>query len=116
MESSVVVRTAPPPLPAAVRGEPPPRHGGPVVLLRFLRAHGMLNTKYARLALRLAWLKLRWRGRLVTDALARAAVNRGHGVHRPRRDDRDRQGRQAASRPLVVDRARHQDPRARGRG
>jgi acetyltransferase-like isoleucine patch superfamily enzyme len=70
MESSVVVRTAPPPLPAAVRGEPPPRHGGPVVLLRFLRAHGMLNTKYARLALRLAWLKLRWRGRLVTDGMA----------------------------------------------
>jgi acetyltransferase-like isoleucine patch superfamily enzyme len=70
MESSVAVPTAPPPLPAAVRGEPPPRHGGPIVLLRFLRAHGMLNTKYARLALRLAWLKLRWRGRLVTDGFA----------------------------------------------
>jgi acetyltransferase-like isoleucine patch superfamily enzyme len=70
MESSVAVPTAPPPLPAAVRGEPPPRHGGPVVLLRFLREHGMLNRKYARLALRLAWLKLRWRGRLVTDGMA----------------------------------------------
>jgi acetyltransferase-like isoleucine patch superfamily enzyme len=70
MESSVVVPTAPPPVPAAVRGEPPPRHGGPLVLLRFLRAHGMLNAKYARLALRLAWLKLRWRGRLVTDGMA----------------------------------------------
>jgi acetyltransferase-like isoleucine patch superfamily enzyme len=70
MESSVAVPTAPPPLPAAVRGEPPPRHGGPIVLLRFLRAHGMLNTRYARLALRLAWLKLRWRGRLVTDGFA----------------------------------------------
>jgi acetyltransferase-like isoleucine patch superfamily enzyme len=70
MESSVVVPTAPPPLPAAVRGEPPPRHGGPLVLLRFLRSHGMLNAKYGRLALRLAWLKLRWRGRLVTDGFA----------------------------------------------
>jgi acetyltransferase-like isoleucine patch superfamily enzyme len=70
MESSVAVPTAPAPLPAPVRGEPPPRHGGPVVLLRFLREHGMLNTKYARLALRLAWLKLRWRGRLVTDGMA----------------------------------------------
>ena len=57
-------------VPAAVRGEPPPRGGGALTLLRFLRAHGMLNAKYARLALRLAWLKLRWRGRLVTDGLA----------------------------------------------
>src|SRR3954469_12315221 len=70
MESSVVVPTAPPPLPAPVRGEPPPRHGGPLVLLRFLRAHGVLNANYARRALRLAWLKLRWRGRLVTDGFA----------------------------------------------
>ena len=57
-------------VPAAVRGEPAPRHGGPVTLLRFLRAKGMLSPKYARLALRFAWLKLRWRGRLVTDGLA----------------------------------------------
>jgi len=71
MESSVLVPAAPPStLPAALRGEPPPRHGGPIVLLRFLRAHGMLNAKYARLALRLARLKLRWRGRLVLDGMA----------------------------------------------
>ncbi len=57
-------------VPAAVRAEPPPRHGGPLVLLRFMRRHGMLSAKYARLALRLSWLKLRWRGRLVTDGLA----------------------------------------------
>jgi acetyltransferase-like isoleucine patch superfamily enzyme len=57
-------------VPAAVRGEPAPRHGGPLALLRFLRAKGMLSPKYGRLALRLAWLKLRWRGRLVTDGLA----------------------------------------------
>jgi acetyltransferase-like isoleucine patch superfamily enzyme len=57
------------PLPAA-RGEPPPRRGGPLVLLRFLRSHGMLTWGYARLALRLAWLKLRFRGRLRTDGPA----------------------------------------------
>ena len=53
-----------------VRGEPAPRRGGPLVLVRFLRAHGMLNRRYARLAVRLAWLKLRFRGRLKTDGLA----------------------------------------------
>jgi len=68
--SSVV---APPPrrvaAPAPVRGEPAPLHGGPLTLLRFLRAHGMLNLKYGRLFVRLGWLKLRFRGRLVTDGL-----------------------------------------------
>ena len=53
-----------------VRGEPPPRHGGPVFVARWMRAHGMLNHRYARLLLRLAWLKLRWRGRLRTDGVA----------------------------------------------
>jgi acetyltransferase-like isoleucine patch superfamily enzyme len=52
-----------------VRGEPPPLSGGPVALLRFLRAHAMLNHRYAWLALRWAWLRLRWRGRLRTDGL-----------------------------------------------
>src|SRR6266849_94571 len=64
---------APPKLesvPAAVRSEPPPRHGGPLVLLRFMRAHGMLRFGYAVLLARWAWLKLRWRGRLVTDGFA----------------------------------------------
>jgi acetyltransferase-like isoleucine patch superfamily enzyme len=64
---------APPPIegvPAAVRDEPPPRRGGPLALVRFLRARGMLTPKYGLLALRLGWLKLRWRGRLVTDGLA----------------------------------------------
>jgi len=56
-------------VPAAVRGEPPPRHGGPLTLLRFMRAHGMFNLNYARLVARFAWLKLRMRGRLVTDGL-----------------------------------------------
>ena len=52
------------------RGEPPPRHGGLLTLLRFLRAHGMLRANYARLALRLGWLKLRFGRRLQTDGLA----------------------------------------------
>jgi acetyltransferase-like isoleucine patch superfamily enzyme len=39
------------------------------VLVRFLRAHGMLNLKYARLAVRWAWLKLRFGRRLQTDGL-----------------------------------------------
>src|SRR3954468_22495741 len=55
--------------PAPVRGEPPPLHGGPLTLLRFLRAHGMLTRSYLRLIARWAWLKLRFRGRLVTDGL-----------------------------------------------
>jgi len=64
---------APPPIegvPGAVRGDPAPRHGGPLALLRFLRARGMLTPKYGLLALRLVWLKLRWGKRLVTDGLA----------------------------------------------
>ena len=56
-------------VPAAVRGDPPPRHGGPIALLRFMRSHGMLNLKYARLIARLGWLKLRFGRRLVTDGL-----------------------------------------------
>jgi acetyltransferase-like isoleucine patch superfamily enzyme len=58
------------PAPRAVRGAPAPLHGGPLTLLRFLRAHGMANRKYGRLFLRLAWLKVRWRGRLQTDGIA----------------------------------------------
>ena len=58
-------------LPApSVRGEPAPRHGGPIVLARWMRAHGMLNLKYARLLVRLGRLKLRHRGRLKTDGMA----------------------------------------------
>jgi acetyltransferase-like isoleucine patch superfamily enzyme len=52
-----------------VRGEPAPLHGGPLVLWRFMRSHGMLSSRYARLIARWLWLKLRWRGRLKTDGL-----------------------------------------------
>src|SRR5881392_54878 len=54
---------------AEVRGAPPPLGGGPRALLRFMRANRMLSFGYARLILRWAWLKLRWRGRLQTDGL-----------------------------------------------
>jgi acetyltransferase-like isoleucine patch superfamily enzyme len=53
-----------------MRGPPQPLHGGPLALLRFMRRHGMLNRKYGALILRLAWWKLRLRGRLRLDGLA----------------------------------------------
>jgi acetyltransferase-like isoleucine patch superfamily enzyme len=56
-------------VPAAVRGEPPSRRGGPLTLLRFMARHRMLTPKYARLLARLGWLKLRHGRRLVTDGL-----------------------------------------------
>ena len=56
--------------PLHLRGDPPPRAGGPLALLRFARANGMLNLTYARLVLRLAYWKLRLRGRLQLDGLA----------------------------------------------
>ena len=34
---------------SVVRGAPPPLHGGPLALLRFMRRNGMLNLRYARL-------------------------------------------------------------------
>ena len=57
-------------LPHEVRAAPPPLHGGPLTLLRFMRRNRMLNRRYALLLLRLAWLKLRFRGRLQTDGIA----------------------------------------------
>jgi acetyltransferase-like isoleucine patch superfamily enzyme len=57
-------------VPPEIRGEPPPRHGGPIALVRFLRRKGMFNLKYARLALRLAWWKLRLGKRLQLDGLS----------------------------------------------
>jgi acetyltransferase-like isoleucine patch superfamily enzyme len=57
-------------MPPQVRGEPAPRQGGALVLLRWMRAHRMLTPNYARLLVRLGWLKLRFRGRLKTDGFA----------------------------------------------
>jgi acetyltransferase-like isoleucine patch superfamily enzyme len=71
MESGVILKPVPTTdAPPIVRGEPPPLHGGPITLLRFLREHGMLSRKYLRLFVRLGWLKLRFRRRLVLDGLA----------------------------------------------
>lgn len=56
--------------PVVVRQPPPPRSGGPLTLLRWMREHDMLSWGYAKLLVRLAWLKLRFRGRLKTDGFA----------------------------------------------
>jgi acetyltransferase-like isoleucine patch superfamily enzyme len=58
------------PAPPLIRAEPPPLHGGPIVLLRWMHARRMLTPGYARLLARLVWLKLRFRGRLRTDGIA----------------------------------------------
>jgi acetyltransferase-like isoleucine patch superfamily enzyme len=63
------VAAAPADLPPEIRGAPPPRQGGLLTLLRFMRRKGMLNARYGRLAARLGLRKL-WHGRrLVTDGL-----------------------------------------------
>jgi acetyltransferase-like isoleucine patch superfamily enzyme len=53
----------------ALRRAPAPLHGGPLALLRFMRAHHMLNRHYALLLGRYALLKVRFRGRLHTDGI-----------------------------------------------
>jgi acetyltransferase-like isoleucine patch superfamily enzyme len=53
----------------AVRRPSPPLHGGPLTLLRFMRRHGMLNFKYARLLVRLLRRRLTKR-RLSSDGIA----------------------------------------------
>src|SRR5919107_285421 len=52
-----------------VRRAPAPLHGGPRVLLRFMRRHGMLTPKYALLLLHLGVRRLRHR-RLWSDGIA----------------------------------------------
>ena len=54
---------------ALVRSGPPPLHGGLLTFLRFAATHHMLGRGYWVLVARWLWLKLRWRGRLVTDGL-----------------------------------------------
>jgi acetyltransferase-like isoleucine patch superfamily enzyme len=48
---------------------PAPLHGGPLALLRFMRANRMLTPAYALLLARLALLKLRFGSRLQTDGV-----------------------------------------------
>src|SRR3954454_25284550 len=57
-------------LPVELRGPPPPRHGGLLTLLRFMRRKGMLNLRYGRLIARLGVYKLRFGRRLLVDGLA----------------------------------------------
>ncbi len=57
------------PAPVHVRRPPKPLRGGPLAFIRFARANHMTSRGYAALMLRWLWLKLRWRGRLVTDGL-----------------------------------------------
>ncbi len=54
---------------SGVRRPPEPLHGGPVALLRFMLANGMLRPGYAALLARLAWLKLRFGRRLQIEGL-----------------------------------------------
>ncbi len=54
---------------SGVRLPPAPLHGGPLALLRFMRANGMLRPGYAALLARLAFLKVRFGKRLQTDGL-----------------------------------------------
>src|SRR5689334_25176528 len=55
METALQDIAGPPPTDAeaGLRTPPPPRHGGPLTLLRFMRRHRMLTPKYLRLLLRL---------------------------------------------------------------
>src|SRR5436305_7411326 len=55
-----------------LRGPPPPRHGGPLTLLRFMRRHRMFTPKYARLIVRLLRCKFLtpYGRRLKLDGLA----------------------------------------------
>jgi acetyltransferase-like isoleucine patch superfamily enzyme len=52
-----------------VRNAPPPPSGGPLALLRFMRANNMLRAGYLPLLARFLWLKLRLRGRLQTEGI-----------------------------------------------
>jgi acetyltransferase-like isoleucine patch superfamily enzyme len=71
MESATKPVSAPPiEIPPALRGAPPPREGGLLTLLRFMREKRMLNLNYARLLLRLGWWKLRLGRRLRLDGIA----------------------------------------------
>jgi acetyltransferase-like isoleucine patch superfamily enzyme len=54
---------------AAVRRAPEARRGGPLALLRFMRANHMLTPGYGRLLARYALLKLRFGRRLQTDGI-----------------------------------------------
>lgn len=53
----------------ALRRAPEKLHGGPLALVRFMRANHMISLDYARLIARYLLLKLRYRGRLQTEGI-----------------------------------------------
>jgi acetyltransferase-like isoleucine patch superfamily enzyme len=73
MEAATQEIAGPPPTTidpdGALRRAPAPLHGGPLVLLRFMRRNRMLTPKYGRLLVRLARRKL-FKPRLKLDGLA----------------------------------------------
>ena len=89
-----------------MRAAPMPPHGGPAraLALRAPQRDAELEVRAPGAALGMA-----------EAALARAAGDRRAVLRRPGRDVPDRPRREAAARPLVLDRPRHEDPRARGR-
>jgi acetyltransferase-like isoleucine patch superfamily enzyme len=74
VEAAVQEIAGPPPsgVDDGLRGPPPPRRGGPLALLRFMRRNRMLTPKYARLLVRLARRRLltSYGRRLELDGLA----------------------------------------------
>ena len=52
-----------------IRRAPEPQHGGPLALLRFMRANHMLSRSYLHLLARFLFLKLRYGRRLQTDGI-----------------------------------------------
>ena len=76
--TATAAQGVPPDAPQAAiawRRAPEPLHGGPLALLRFMRAHDMLRPSYARLLVRYARFRLRYRGRLRTDGLCLICPN-----------------------------------------
>jgi acetyltransferase-like isoleucine patch superfamily enzyme len=69
MLADPTARNAQAPAGDGLRPPPAPPHGGPLTLLRFMRANRMLTPRYTLLLVRLAVLKLRFRGRLQTDGM-----------------------------------------------
>jgi acetyltransferase-like isoleucine patch superfamily enzyme len=74
-------------LPVELRNEPPPLRGNVLTFLKFARANRMFSLNYALLVVRWGWLKLRWRGRLVTDGVCfvcprvKFEIGKGAKVH-----------------------------------
>ena len=91
-------------MPPPPRLPPKPLAGGPLAFLRFCASSTTCCAgATSPLITRWAWLKLRWRGRLVTDGLCFVCPGVKFEIGRDARVD---------ARALVVARRRLQDPRA----